>query len=100
VTSPQELVSMIVEKAVKMAELMNIPVIGIVENMSYFVCDECGKTHYLFGKGKTEKIAEKYGINNVLKLPIDSELAKSADGGQIEFSEVSGIDDFVKKIVQ
>ena len=67
VTSPQELVSMIVEKAVKMANLMNVPVLGIVENMSYFECPDCGKTHAVFGESKIEEIAASYGIENIAK---------------------------------
>ncbi len=84
VTSPQELVSMIVEKAVKMADLMNIPIIGIVENMSYFQCPDCGKRHPIFGESHIEKIADKYKITVVAKLPINEELAKAADCGKIE----------------
>ena len=85
VTSPQELVGMIVEKAVKMAELMNIPVLGIVENMSYFTCPDCGKQHFIYGQSHLEEIAGKYGISAVQRLPIDPELAKLCDTGDIEF---------------
>ena len=84
VTSPQELVSMIVEKAVKMAELMHIPIIGIVENMSFFRCPDCGKCHNIFGESNIEKIAQKHGIKSVAKLPIDPEAAALADSGLIE----------------
>ncbi len=84
VTSPQELVSMIVEKAVKMAELMNIPTIGLVENMSYFRCPDCGKCHSIFGESNIEKIADAHGIDNIAKLPIDPEIAALADSGLIE----------------
>ena len=84
VTSPQELVSMIVEKAVKMAELMNIPIIGLVENMSYFRCPDCGKCHSIFGESNIEKIADAHGIENIAKLPIDPEIAALADSGIIE----------------
>lgn len=84
VTSPQELVSMIVEKAVKMAEMMNIPVLGIVENMSYFKCPDCGQAHSIFGESHIEEIAAKYGIANVAKLPLDSNVAKACDRGEIE----------------
>ena len=99
VTSPQELVSMIVEKAVKMADMMNIPVIGLVENMSYFVCDECNKKHYIYGESRIEEIAEKYGIKNIAKLPIDPEFAKSADKGEIE-SCADMISEFADKILK
>lgn len=84
VASPQELVSMIVEKAVKMAGMMNIPVLGLVENMSYFVCPDCGKRHAVFGDSRIDETAEKYGTEVLAKLPIDPELAQSADEGRIE----------------
>ena len=84
VTSPQELVSMIVAKAVKMAEMMNVPIIGIVENMSYAVCPDCGKRLNVFGESHIEEIAENYGLRVLAKLPIDPELAKQVDSGKIE----------------
>jgi len=84
VTSPQELVSMIVEKAVKMAGMMNIPVLGIVENMSYFECPDCGKKHFIFGESHLEELAGKYGIQTISRLPIDTELAKKCDSGCVE----------------
>ena len=87
VTSPQELVSMIVGKAVKMANLMNVKVGGIVENMSYFVCPNCKEKHYIYGKSNVEEIAKKYNIENVAKLPIDPEFAKVSDRGLIELFE-------------
>ena len=92
VTSPQELVGMIVEKAVKMANMMNIPIVGIVENMSYFVCEKCGEKHYPFGKSNLEEIANKYGIKNVARLPITPDLAKQADRGLIELHELELLD--------
>ncbi len=92
VTSPQELVGMIVEKAVKMANMMNIPIVGIVENMSYFVCDKCGEKHYPFGKSNLEEIASKYGIKNIVRLPITPDLARQADRGLIELHEVELLD--------
>ncbi len=84
VTSPQQLVSMIVEKAVKMADMMNIPVLGIVENMSYFTCPDCMREHAIFGESHIEKIAEKYGIPNVAKLPLSREVASACDKGIVE----------------
>lgn len=84
VTSPQELVSMIVEKAVKMAEKMNIPIIGIVENMSYSVCPHCGEKYSIFGESHIDEIAGKYEIRAVAKLPFDPELASLVDKGEIE----------------
>ncbi len=87
VTSPQELVEMIVDKAVKMADMMNIPVIGIVQNMSYFECEDCGKKHYPFGNGNVQKVAERHGIKTVCELPIDPTLSKACDQGVIELFE-------------
>ena len=84
VTSPQELVSMIVEKAVKMANLMNIPIMALVENMSYFKCDECDKKHHIFGESHIDKTAERFGIKKVIKLPMDRKFASMCDAGTIE----------------
>lgn len=84
VTSPQELVSMIVGKAVKMAEMMNVPIIGLVENMSYAVCPDCGKHLSVFGCSHIDETAEKFGIKVLAKLPIDPELAVRVDNGSIE----------------
>ena len=84
VTSPQELVSMIVEKAVKMADLMDVPVLGIVENMSYFKCPHCEEEHKIFGESHIDEIAAKYGIMSVTKLPMDSAVASSCDKGAVE----------------
>lgn len=98
VTSPQDLVSMIVEKAVKMANMMNIPIVGIVENMSYFVCSKCGEKHYPFGKSNLEEIASKYGIKNVARLPITPDLANQADKGLIELHELELLDNLSDKL--
>ena len=84
VTSPQELVSMIVEKAVKMAESMNIPIIGIVENMSYFKCPDCIKEHKIFGDSKIEEVAKNHGLNVIAILPIDPIISSMSDKGMIE----------------
>ena len=84
VTSPQELVSMIVEKAVKMANMMNVPVLGIVENMSYFECKDCHKKHSIFGESHIDDVAEQWGTEVLAKLPIDTSLAKCADTGTME----------------
>ena len=92
VTSPQELVGMIVEKAAKMADMMDIPVLGIVENMSYFQCPDCGKIHKIFGESHVDEIAEKYGVPHVAKLPIDSDIAKACDQGRIEDVRCEEID--------
>ena len=84
VTSPQELVSMIVEKAVNMAKMMNIPVLGIVENMSYVKCPDCGKKIPLFGESQTAKVALEHGIPLLAQLPVDPALARECDTGVIE----------------
>ncbi len=84
VTSPQDLVSMIVEKAVRMAEKMDIPVLGIVENMSYVTCPDCGKKIYIFGEGRTKEIAEQHSIPSAVTLPVLPELALLCDQGKIE----------------
>ena len=95
VTSPQDLVSMVVEKAVRMAELMNIPVIGIIENMSYLECPDCGRKIYVFGEGRTEEVAGRHGIGKIVRLPIRTEIAELCDRGRIE-----EVDDAVLKTVR
>ena len=87
VTSPQDLVSMIVAKAVKMAKLMNIPVLGLVENMSYITCPDCGRKIQMFGESQAEAVAAEYGIKLLEQLPIDPVLSQEADAGKIEFNE-------------
>ena len=98
VTSPQELVSMIVEKAVNMAKAMNIPIIGIVENMSYFKCDSCGKEHNIFGESHVKEAAEKFGIKTVCRLPINPKIAAMADKGLGDDMKEEGIDKFFDEI--
>ena len=93
VTSPQELVGMIVEKAVHMAQMMNVPVLGIVENMAYFQCDQCGKRHYIFGQSHLEEIAERNGIAVTAQMPLDPELAAACDAGRIEMFEAPWLDE-------
>ena len=87
VTSPQELVGMIVAKALNMANLMNIPVLGLVENYSYFKCSECGKKHFIFGESQIDEYAAKTGTKVLDKLPIDTSLAALCDKGIIELYE-------------
>ena len=87
VTSPQDLVSLIVSKAVNMAKLMNIPIIGIVENMSYVECPDCGKKIEVFGKSHTEETAKQFGIPVIARIPINPELASQCDKGVIELFE-------------
>jgi len=84
VTSPQEPVSMIVTKAVRMAEMMNIPVIGLVENMSYYKCPDCGSEHNLFGNSHIDEIAGVYDLNVLARLPVDPGISSACDKGMIE----------------
>ncbi len=92
VTSPQELVGMIVSKAVKMAGMMNIPVLGIVENMAYYECPDCGSRHAIFGESHVAEIAEQFGIPVTAQLPINPKLAAAADKGTIELFEGDWLD--------
>jgi Mrp family chromosome partitioning ATPase len=92
VTSPQELVSMIVSKAVKMGEMMNIPIIGLVENMSYFKCPDNNKEYKIFGDSHIEEIAEKHNLKVLAKLPIDPKLSAACDKGMIELFEGNWFD--------
>jgi Mrp family chromosome partitioning ATPase len=92
VTSPQELVGMIVEKAAKMAKMMNIPVLGLVENMSYIACPDCGKKIYPFGESQTAKVALEEGIPLLAQLPIDPAIAKECDTGVIELFNENWLD--------
>ena len=101
VTSPQELVSMIVEKAAKMAKMMDIPVLGIVENMSYFECPDCKKRHSIFGASDIDTLAQKLNIPNVAKLPINPDFAALADSGIIDSFKGDWLDklaDYVENI--
>lgn len=100
VTSPQELVSMIVEKAVNMAKLMNIPVLGIVENMSYFECPDCHTRHKIYGESNLEEIAAKHGIPVIARLPIDPKLAAAADKGTVELFEGNWLDEMTEQITK
>jgi len=84
VTSPQELVSLIVSKAVNMAKMMNIPIIGLIENFSYFECPDCGKKHYIFGKGATDAAAVEFGLPVLGRLPFDPKLAGLSDEGRVD----------------
>lgn len=100
VTSPQDLVSMIVAKAVNMANLMHVPVLGLVENMSYFKCPDCGKEHFIFGESKVEKVAKEFGISHFARLPIDPAIAAKVDAGEVESVSgeyVSELADYIEK---
>ncbi len=98
VTTPQDLVGMIVQKAVNMAQMMNVPILGIVENMSYIKCPDCGKKINVFGESGVDALALEYGIPAVAKLPIDPQLTKAADRGKIESFENDYLKDFSAKI--
>lgn len=100
VASPQDLVSMVVQKAVKMAQMMNIPIVGLVENMSYVQCPDCGKKLYIFGEGKTEEAAKEYHIPLLAKMPIDPALAKLTDDGCIEQFEGHWLDSVVETLLR
>ena len=84
VTSPQDLVSMIVTKAVKMAGLLNVPILGLVENYSYFKCPDCGKEHSIFGESHVDQVAGELGLRVLTRLPIDPAVAAACDAGEIE----------------
>ena len=98
VTSPQDLVSMIVSKAVNMANMMNIPILGLVENMSYIQCPDCGKKHAIFGDSHIEKIALENNIQTVARLPINPVIAESVDHGRIETIDAPWLSELADKI--
>ncbi|HIZ10796.1 MAG TPA: Mrp/NBP35 family ATP-binding protein [Candidatus Eubacterium faecavium] len=98
VSTPQELVKMIVNKAVNMAKLMNIPVLGLVENMSYFVCPDCGGRHSIFGESKIDETAAELGLPVLAKLPIDPEINRLVDEGKVEDIHLCELDDFVSAL--
>jgi len=95
VTSPQDLVSMIVSKAVKMANMMNVPVLGFVENYSYLQCPDCGKKLEVFGKSKLDAVAGEFGLPILAKLPIDPIVAERFDNGLMEQADTSALADAV-----
>ena len=101
VTSPQDLVSLIVKKAYNMANMMDIPVLGIVENMSYVCCPDCGAEFRIFGEGKTETVADELGVELLAKVPIDVRLAEAADSGKFEYFNAEYMNsaaDFIEEI--
>ena len=91
VTTPQDLVKMVVEKAVNMARIMNVPVLGLVENMSYLSCPDCGKKIEVFGASKAEALAAEYGIPAVARMPLDARISTLADSGRIEDYETDAL---------
>lgn len=98
VTSPQELVSMIVSKAVKMANMMHIPVLGFVENYSYLACPDCGKQISVFGQSHLAEVAEQFGLPVLARLPIDPQIARCCDGGQMESADTAAVDSVVDAV--
>ncbi|MDD6011472.1 MAG: Mrp/NBP35 family ATP-binding protein [Oscillospiraceae bacterium] len=99
VTTPQDLVGLIVSKAIRMAEMMKIPVVGLVENMSYFTCPDCGKQHSIFGQSKTQEVADKFGIPLLAKLPIDPKTPELADKGAIELADTDPLLPVIEKLL-
>ncbi len=99
VASPQELVGMIVEKAVKMANLMNIPVLAFAENMSYFLCPNCDTKHKIFGESNIKEIAEEYNVDTVAEIPMNNKLAAAVDAGVIELFEGDWVEEISNKIL-
>ena len=93
VTSPQELVSMIVQKSMTMAEMMQIPVIGLVENFSYFVCPDCGKEHHIFGESRIDEVASKNNTRLLARLPFNPQVAALCDKGNAEMLDTARLDD-------
>ena len=100
VTTPQDLVSLIVKKSYHMAEKMSIPVCGIIENMSYMVCDDCGKKLYPFGESKLQKVADEMNIEVLAQLPIQPDIAELCDAGKIEQKDISFLNEAVEKLIQ
>ena len=98
VTSPQDLVSTLVGMAVKMAHMMNVPIIGLVENMSYFKCPDCGKEYEIYGKSHVKEEAKEFEIPYYAKLPIDPNFAACVDKGEIEFLDVSALNNIAEAI--
>lgn len=100
VTSPQDLVSMIVTKAVKMAEMMNVPILGLVENYSYYQCPDCGSKHSIFGESKLEQTAKELGLPILARLPIDPGLAAACDKGEIETYSPNYLESVAAQLVE
>ena len=99
VSTPQDLVKMIVNKAYNMAKMMNVPVLGLVENMSYYECPDCGKRVSIFGESKIDETAKELGVPVLAKLPINPDVAKLVDEGRADEIEASELDDFVKALL-
>lgn len=89
---------MIVEKAVKMAEMMGLPILGLIENYSYFKCPDCGKEHRIFGESRIEEVAEAHGLPILARLPIDPALAAAVDAGQVEYLPQNYLSEVAKNL--
>ena len=100
VDTPQSLVKMIVEKALNMANMMHIPVLGIIENMSTFICDQCGKRHDIFGESHTGEIAEAFQIPLLAQIPLRAEVRRLVDEGKIEDVQVGELSDFLAALCE
>ena len=98
VTSPQDLVSMIVTKAVKMAHMMSVPVLGVIENYSYFKCPDCGKEHKIFGESHLDEVAKATNLNVLARLPMDPAFAAAADNGTLETLDPNPLADVAAKL--
>ena len=100
VTTPQDLVTMVVKKAIQMANLMQVPIVGLVENMSYFTCPDCGKSHAVFGESQLHSIAEEEGLPILGKLPIDPKITALVDQGLIEYAELAEMETVFDSFMQ
>lgn len=98
VTTPQQLVTVVVEKAVNMARMMKMPILGLVENMSYLLCPKCGEKIPVFGESSVTDTARRFGIENAVSLPMDPEIAKLCDRGLIELFNGNYLDDFSERV--
>lgn len=98
VATPQDLVGMVVEKSLKMAKMMGKNIIGIVENMSYFLCPDCGSKHKIFGDSKIDQVSEKFSIDTLIKLPINPLISQKIDQGLIEDMDIKELDPMIEKI--
>ena len=100
VSTPQDLVKMIVTKAYNMAKMMNVPVLGLVENMSYFTCPDCGKRLEIFGKSQIDETAKELGVPVLAKLPINPDITRLVDDGDIESADAPELDEFVNTLTE
>ncbi|EFA89920.1 Mrp/NBP35 family ATP-binding protein [Peptoniphilus lacrimalis] len=98
VSTPSDLVTMIVEKAVTMAKMMSIKILGFIENMSTFKCPNCGEVHEIFGPSHIEEIAKRENVKNICKLPIDETFSQYVDKGNVEFLEIPQVDKFIEDL--